>query len=131
MDIVSERIDDIKENEFDKAEVEKAFDILTSNDFGFVAMGSVLGERDKDMSFALASNLGTYEQGENFFLGLVSLLQNLGAKEKLSKGEMFSKQVSVLCSIYGIDFKVVSGLADIVSDKKGAVVSMDKNSVLN
>lgn len=131
MEINSNRIDDLKNSEFDKAEVENAFDILTSNDFGFVAMGSVLGEREKDMSFALASNLGTYEQGENLFLGLVSLLQNLGDKEKLSKGEMFSKQVSVLCSIYGIDFKVVSGLADILSDKQSSAFLMDKNSTLN
>lgn len=131
MDILSERIDDIKETEFDKDEVEKAFDILTSNDFGFVAMGHVSGEQDRNMAFSLASNLANYAQGENLFLGFASLLQNLGAKEKLSKREMFSHQVSMLCAIYGIDFKVVSGLADIVSDKKGAAVLFDKNSVLN
>ena len=131
MDIHSERIDDIKETEFDKAEVEKAFDILTSNDFGFVAMGHVSGEQDRNMAFSLASNLANYAQGENLFLGLASLLQNLGAKEKLSMREMFSQQVSILCTIYGIDFKVVSGLADIVTDKKGAAVIFDKNSALN
>lgn len=131
MDIHSERIDDIKETEFDKDEVEKAFDSLTSNDFGFVAMGKISGEQDRNMDFSLASNLASYAQGENLFLGLASLLQNLGAKEKLSMREMFSQQVSILCTIYGIDFKVVSGLADIVTDKKGAAVIFDKNSALN
>lgn len=131
MDIHSERIDDIKETEFDKDEVEKAFDSLTSNDFGFVAMGKISGEQDRNMDFSLASNLASYAQGENLFLGLASLLQNLGAKEKLSMREMFSQQVSILCIIYGIDFKVVSGLADIVTDKKGAAVIFDKNSALN
>lgn len=131
MDIHSERIDDIKETEFDKDEVEKAFDSLTSNDFGFVAMGKISGEQDRNMNFSLASNLASYAQGENLFLGLASLLQNLGAKEKLSMREMFSQQVSILCTIYGIDFKVVSGLADIVTDKKGAAVIFDKNSALN
>lgn len=131
MDIHSERIDDIKETEFDKDEVEKAFDSLTSNDFGFVAMGKISGEQDRNMDFSLASNLASYAQGENLFLGLASLLQNLGAMEKLSMREMFSQQVSILCTIYGIDFKVVSGLADIVTDKKGAAVIFDKNSALN
>lgn len=131
MDIHSERIDDIKETEFDKDEVEKAFDSLTSNDFGFVAMGNVSGEQDRNMAFSLASNLANYAQGENLFLGFASLLHNLGEREKLSKREMFFQQVSILCTIYGIDFKVVSGLADIVTDKKGAAVIFDKNSALN
>ena len=131
MDILSERIDDIKETEFDKDEVEKAFDILTSNDFGFVAMGSVVGKRDKDMAFSLASNLHTYEQGENLFMGLASLVQALGDKEKLTNQEMFTKQVSILCSIYGVDFKVVSGLVKTIPDKKVMPVIVEKNSTLN
>lgn len=131
MDILSERIDDIKETDFDKDEVEKAFDILTSNDFGFVAMGSVVGKRDKDMAFSLASNLHTYEQGENLFMGLASLVQALGDKKKLTNQEMFTKQVSILCSIYGVDFKVVSGLVKTIPDKKVMPVIVEKNSTLN
>ena len=131
MDIISDRIDDIKDSEFDKAEVEKAFDVLTSNDFGFVAMGSLSGEPDKISAFSLASNIGTYKKGENLFIGVASLIQTLGAREKITNQEMFASQVSLLCSIYGVDFKLISGLVDILATKKTGIVSLEKNSVLN
>lgn len=131
MDIISDRIDDIKDSEFDKDEVEKAFHVLSSNDFGFVAMGSISCEPDKNSVFSLASNIGTYKKGENLFIGVASLIQTLGAREKLTNQEMFASQVSLLCSIYGVDFKLISGLVDILNTKKAGIFSLEKNSVLN
>ena len=114
MDIISDRIDDIKDSEFDKAEVEKAFAILNNYNFNFVAMS----KPKEGLSFAMASNCPDSSVALTLFTGLTALSEELGTREKIDKSEMFLRHCSVLCSVFGIGFNVV---ADALKDavKKG------------